>query len=147
MLSSRRYLTGPETRPDWRLFTTLVVDPVYVGHFSATFGRSPTTLTCRLRSRPLSAAWSGIDHRYAASGPLLRQPRNSKPNRIIPLGPHVDYALPRDRERLGWVMAKNPNHRCKSPISVKLKAAKPILVPLWPIKTQPFCDGSHAEGT
>ena len=35
------------TEADWRLFTTLLrFDPVYFGHFGATFAGSPTTRIC-----------------------------------------------------------------------------------------------------
>ena len=105
MLSSRRYLTGPETtEADWRLFTTLVrFDPVYVGHFKCNLRRiadypNLSGYVRDLYQQPGVASTVDMQHikdHYYASHETVN------PTRIIPLGPHIDYALPHDRERLG----------------------------------------------
>jgi glutathionyl-hydroquinone reductase len=104
MLSRQRYLVGPLTEADWRLFTTLVrFDPVYVGHFKCNLRRIADypNLSNYLRDlyqTPGVADTVSIDHikrHYYGSH------RHINPTGIVPLGPELDFSAPHDRGRFG----------------------------------------------
>jgi putative glutathione S-transferase len=103
-LSRQRYLVGPLTEADWRLFTTLVrFDPVYVGHFKCNLRRiadypNLSNYLRELYQMPGIADTVSIDHikrHYYASH------RQINPTGIVPLGPELDYSAPHDRARFG----------------------------------------------
>ncbi|MDH3512732.1 MAG: glutathione S-transferase family protein [Gammaproteobacteria bacterium] len=103
-LSRNRYLTGTRiTEADWRLFTTLVrFDPVYFGHFKC--NKQP------LRDYP--NLWGYVCDLFQITGvaetvdiPYIKQHYYGShtainPTGIVPVGPHIDYRVPHDRERL-----------------------------------------------
>jgi len=103
-LGQRRYLLGDEiTEADWRLFTTLVrFDPVYVGHFKCNLRRivDYPNLWGYLRDlfqQPLIAEtvnFSHIKRHYYRTHPTIN------PNRIVPVGPHMNLGAPHDRAAL-----------------------------------------------
>jgi glutathionyl-hydroquinone reductase len=104
MLSRQRYLVGPISEADWRLFTTLVrFDPVYVGHFKCNLRRIADypNLSNYLRDlyqTPGVAETVSIDHikrHYYGSH------RHINPTGIVPLGPELDFCAPHDRARFG----------------------------------------------
>ena len=103
-LEKSRYLTGDTiTEADWRLFTTLVrFDSVYVGHFKCNLRRivDYPNLWGYLRDLyqvPGIAETVVIDHikaHYYGSHETIN------PTRIIPIGPHIDFNIPHNREFL-----------------------------------------------
>ncbi|MDX1605042.1 MAG: glutathione S-transferase family protein [Candidatus Competibacterales bacterium] len=103
-LGRQRYLCGPRlTEADWRLFTTLVrFDPVYHYHFKCNRQRLSDhpalwNYTRELYQMPGIADTVDFDHiktHYYTSHPQVN------PNRIVPLGPELDFAAPHDRDRL-----------------------------------------------
>ncbi|ALM53237.1 glutathione S-transferase family protein [Halomonas huangheensis] len=103
-LSQHRYLAGAWlTEADIRLFTTLVrFDAVYHGHFKCNLRRIEDFPQLSNYLRELYQ-WPGIaetvnmDHiqrHYYMSHATIN------PNRIVPLGPHLDLQRQHDRERL-----------------------------------------------
>ncbi|MCL4744193.1 MAG: glutathione S-transferase family protein [Burkholderiaceae bacterium] len=100
-LSRQRYLLGDRlTEADWRLFTTLVrFDAVYHGHFKCNLRRLVDypvlwEYTRELYQCPGVAAtlnFEHIKHHYYRSHPTIN------PNRIVPLGPVIDFAAPHSR--------------------------------------------------
>ncbi len=103
-LSGRRYLLGERiTEADWRLFTTLVrFDAVYHGHFKCNLRRlvdypNLWAFTRELYQWPGVAATVNLEHirqHYYRSHPTIN------PNRIVPLGPMLDFEAPHGREEL-----------------------------------------------
>ena len=104
-LAKQRYLLGNTiTEADWRLFTTLLrFDPVYYTHFKCNLKRIADYPQLRNYLRDLyqkkhvhkSVNMSHIKEHYYTSHPHLN------PSGIIPLGPHLDYDAPHDRDRFG----------------------------------------------
>ena len=100
-LSGQRYLVGDRiTEADWRLFTTLVrFDPVYHGHFKCNLRRlvdlpNLWAYTRELYQVPGIADTVDLDHiqrHYYLSHPTIN------PNRIVPLGPELDFSEPHGR--------------------------------------------------
>jgi putative glutathione S-transferase len=103
-LGERRYLLGDRiTEADWRLFTTLVrFDPVYVGHFKCNLRRIADypNLAGYLRDlyqQPKVAETVNFNHikrHYYRTHPTIN------PNRIVPVGPHMNLVAPHGREAL-----------------------------------------------
>jgi putative glutathione S-transferase len=102
-LATRRYLVGPLTEADWRLFTTLVrFDAVYVGHFKCNLRRIADypNLSGYLRDlyqAPGIAETVSIDHikrHYYGSHATIN------PTGIVPLGPALDFESSPDRAHL-----------------------------------------------
>lgn len=103
-LSQQRYLVGARlTEADWRLFTTLVrFDPVYVGHFKCNRQRivdypNLSNYTRELFQFPGVADTVNMEH---IKKHYYQSQESINPNRIVALGPDVDYDKPHDRERL-----------------------------------------------
>jgi glutathionyl-hydroquinone reductase len=104
-LSRQRYLVGNRvSEADWRLFTTLLrFDAVYHGHFKCNLRQLAqyVNLSNYLRDLyqvPGIAETINMDHikrHYYMSMPTIN------PNRIVPLGPVLDFAAPHDRGRFG----------------------------------------------
>lgn len=104
ILSSQRYLTGPEIcEADWRLFTTLIrFDPVYVGHFKCNLYRIADcpNLFGYLRDlyqQPGIAEIVRMDHikqHYYGSHETVN------PSRIVPMGPEIDLLAPHGRDQI-----------------------------------------------
>ena len=103
-LRQKRYLVGDQiTEADWRLFTTLVrFDPVYHGHFK-----------CNLRRLvDYPNLWGYTRELYQVAGVAEtvnfehikehyhRSHESINPNRIVPLGPDVDFRQRHHRGRL-----------------------------------------------
>lgn len=104
ILSGQRYLVGATlTEADWRLFTTLIrFDAVYHGHFKCNRQRLEDFPSLSNYVRELFQ-WPGIsetvhfDHikrHYYYSHHMIN------PNRIVPVGPDVDYGGAHNRHRL-----------------------------------------------
>jgi len=103
-LGQLRYLLGDRiTEADWRLFTTLVrFDPVYVGHFKCNLRRIAdySNLAGYLRDlyqQPKVAETVNFNHikrHYYRTHPTIN------PNRIVPVGPHMNLVAPHGREAL-----------------------------------------------
>ena len=103
-LAKRRYLTGYQiTEADWRLFTTLVrFDPVYFGHFKCNLKRIsdyPNLLgyICDLYQQPGISSTVNMGH---IKQHYYRSHETINPNKIVPLGPTVDYSMPHDRSKI-----------------------------------------------
>jgi glutathionyl-hydroquinone reductase len=103
-LSRQRFLVGPQTEADWRLFTTLVrFDAVYYSHFKCNLRRiiDYPNLSNYLRDLyqvPGVAETVNLDHikrHYYGSH------RHVNPTGIVPIGPLLDFAAPHDRGRFG----------------------------------------------
>ncbi|NTU82371.1 MAG: glutathione S-transferase family protein [Chloroflexales bacterium] len=104
-LAKQRYLVGAQlTEADIRLFPTLVrFDSVYHSHFKCNLRRLVDyphlwAYTRDLFQRPDFGETTNFDHikrHYYMTHPQLN------PTRIVPLGPHLDWAAPHGRERLG----------------------------------------------
>jgi glutathionyl-hydroquinone reductase len=102
-LSRQRYLVGPQTEADWRLFTTLIrFDAVYYSHFKCNLRRivDYPNLENYLRDLyqvPGVAETVSIDqikrHYYSSQ-------RQVNPTGIVPIGPQIDFNAPHDRARL-----------------------------------------------
>ena len=101
ILGDNAYLAGNQvTEADWRLFTTLIrFDAVYVLHFKCNLRRIVdfTNLWPYLRDLyqvPGVAETVDFDHikrhYYVTHGSI-------NPNRIVPKGPEIDFALPHGR--------------------------------------------------
>ncbi len=103
-LASRRYLTGDLiTEADWRLFTTLIrFDTIYFGHFK-----------CNLRRiSDYPNLWGYIRDLYQYPGisetvdlefckqHYYRSHETVNPNRVVPIGPAIDFTTPHRREHL-----------------------------------------------
>ncbi|MEM7249729.1 MAG: glutathione S-transferase family protein [Acidobacteriota bacterium] len=99
-LSQRRYLVGDApTEADWRLFTTLIrFDAVYHGHFKCNLRRladypALSRYLRRLYQYPGVAETVDFDHvkrHYYVTHRALN------PTGIVPLGPELDYTIPRE---------------------------------------------------
>ena len=103
-LSRQRFLVGPLTEADWRLFTTLIrFDAVYYSHFKCNLRRivDYPNLSNYLRDLyqvPGIAETVNLDHikqHYYGSH------RNVNPTGIVPIGPLLDFAAPHNRGRFG----------------------------------------------
>lgn len=104
-LSHQRYLTGNQiTEADWRLFTTLIrFDSVYVGHFKCNVRRivDYPNLWGYLRDLyqiPGVAETVNMHHiktHYYCSHDTIN------PNKIVPVGPQIDFNSAHHREALG----------------------------------------------
>ena len=103
-LSRQRYLLGDRvTEADWRLFTTLVrFDAVYYGHFKCNLRRLVDYPALWAYTRELYQ-WPGVSQtvdlghikaHYYGSHPTIN------PNRIVPLGPVLDFDAPHGRESI-----------------------------------------------
>ncbi len=103
-LTDQRFLFGDSTTiADWRLFTTLLrFDPVYHGHFKCNIRRviDYPALWGYLRdllSVPGVLGTVNMDHikrHYYMTHPTIN------PNRVVPVGPALDYEEPHGREAL-----------------------------------------------
>lgn len=103
-LSARRYLVGDQlTEADWRLFPTLVrFDPVYVGHFKCDRRRIVDyphlwAYTRELYQYPGVAETVNFDH---IRRHYLYSHETINPNRIVSIGPVIDWLAPHGREAL-----------------------------------------------
>jgi putative glutathione S-transferase len=103
-LADQRYLFGNEqTLADWRLFPTLLrFDPVYVGHFKCNIRRivDYANLWPYLRDlyqTPGVAQTVDLDH---IKRHYYGTHQGINPAGIVPVGPLIDFAAPRDRARL-----------------------------------------------
>jgi glutathionyl-hydroquinone reductase len=103
-LSQQRFLVGPQTEADWRLFTTLIrFDAVYYSHFKCNLRRimDYPNLDNYLRDLyqvPGVAETVNLDHikrHYYGSH------RHVNPTGIVPIGPLLDFNEPHDRGRFG----------------------------------------------
>lgn len=104
-LSQQRYLTGNQiTEADWRLFTTLIrFDSVYVGHFKCNVRRivDYPNLWGYLRNLYQTSGvaetvnMSHIKTHYYGSHDTIN------PNKIVPIGPKIDFNSAHDRDALG----------------------------------------------
>jgi glutathionyl-hydroquinone reductase len=103
-LSRHRFLVGPQTEADWRLFTTLIrFDAVYYSHFKCNLRRiiDYPNLSNYLRDLyqvPGIAETVNFDHikrHYYGSH------RHVNPTGIVPIGPVLDFTAPHDRGRFG----------------------------------------------
>ncbi len=104
LLSRQRYLAGSQiTEADWRLFTTLIrFDAVYHGHFKCNRQRledfpNLSNYTRELFQWPHIADTVHFDHikrHYYYSHHMIN------PNRVVPVGPQIDYHRPHNRTRL-----------------------------------------------
>jgi glutathionyl-hydroquinone reductase len=100
-LAGQAWLCGERiTEADWRLFTTLVrFDPVYVGHFKCNLRRivdypNLWDYVCALYQIAGVRETVDFDHikrHYYMSHTSIN------PNRIVPLGPTLDFAAPSRR--------------------------------------------------
>lgn len=104
-LSRARYLVGGTlTEADWRLFTTLIrFDAVYHGHFKCNLRRIEDypNLAGYLRDlyqTPGIAETVDLDH---IKRHYYMSHEHINPNRIVPLGPELDFRRPHDRGRFG----------------------------------------------
>lgn len=104
-LSRTRYLVGSTlTEADWRLFTTLIrFDAVYHGHFKCNLRRIEDypSLSGYLRDlyqMPGIAETVDLDH---IKRHYYMSHEHINPNRIVPLGPLLNFRRPHDRERFG----------------------------------------------
>lgn len=103
-LGGQRYLAGPGlTEADWRLFTTLIrFDAVYHGHFKTNRQRIADYPAIGNYLRELyqypgvaqTVNFAHIKQHYYGSHASIN------PSRVVPLGPHQDFTLPHDRDRL-----------------------------------------------
>ena len=103
-LGGQRYLAGPSlTEADWRLFTTLIrFDAVYHGHFKTNRQRIADYPAIGNYLRELyqypgvaqTVNFAHIKQHYYGSHASIN------PSRVVPLGPHQDFTLPHDRDRL-----------------------------------------------
>ena len=103
-LGGQRYLAGPGlTEADWRLFTTLIrFDAVYHGHFKTNRQRIADYPAIGNYLRELyqypgvtqTVNFAHIKQHYYGSHATIN------PSRVVPLGPHQDFTLPHDRDRL-----------------------------------------------
>ena len=103
-LGGQRYLAGPGlTEADWRLFTTLIrFDAVYHGHFKTNRQRIADYPAISNYLRELyqypgvtqTVNFAHIKQHYYGSHASIN------PSRVVPLGPHQDFTLPHDRDRL-----------------------------------------------
>ena len=103
-LGGQRYLAGPGlTEADWRLFTTLIrFDAVYHGHFKTNRQRIADYPAIGNYLRELyqypgvaqTVNFAHIKQHYYGSHASIN------PSRVMPLGPHQDFTLPHDRDRL-----------------------------------------------
>jgi glutathionyl-hydroquinone reductase len=117
-LATHRYLCGGRlTEADWRLFTTLVrFDAVYVGHFKCNLRRITDYpnlwgFTRELYQYPGVAGTTDFTHikrHYYQSHETIN------PNRIVPLGPDLDFVSAHGRERLSAPRAQRD--RSPSPV-------------------------------
>jgi putative glutathione S-transferase len=104
-LARQRFLLGAElTEADVCFFTTLArFDPVYHYHFKCNVRRlrDYENLWGYVRDvyqQPGVAATVNLEH---IKQHYYRSHETVNPRRIVPLGPHVDYAEPHDRAKLG----------------------------------------------
>jgi putative glutathione S-transferase len=103
LLDRQRFLCGARiTEADWRLFATLVrFDAVYVGHFKCNLRRLSEypnlfAYTSDLYQWPDvrgTVDFAHIERHYYESHTTIN------PTRVVPLGPHLDFAQPHGRDR------------------------------------------------
>ncbi|MEP4379906.1 MAG: glutathione S-transferase family protein [Alphaproteobacteria bacterium] len=101
-LSKQRYLIGDrQTEADWRLFTTLLrFDPVYHGHFKCNIRRLidyPNLWNYTRDLYQVPGVTSTIDHAHIKTH-YYSSHETVNPNRIVPVGPEIDYLAPHNRE-------------------------------------------------
>jgi putative glutathione S-transferase len=102
-LASRRYLCGPLTEADLRLFTTLVrFDPVYVGHFKCNLRRIADYphLSGYLRDLYQLPGIAETVNMAHIKGHYYESHKSINPTGIVPLGPIMDLDAPHGREGL-----------------------------------------------
>lgn len=102
-LAGQRYLVGDRvTEADWRFFTTLVrFDLVYYAHFKCNLRRlaeypnlqNYVTELYQMPGVAETVSFEQIKENYYGSQ------RRVNPTGIVPLGPHVDFTVPHDRDR------------------------------------------------
>jgi len=104
LLGTRRYLLGGrQTEADWRLFPTLIrFDEVYHGHFKCNLRRLvdyPNLFgyTRDLYQQDGIAETVNFDH---IKRHYYQTHDDINPNRIVPLGPMVDFLAPHQRDAL-----------------------------------------------
>jgi glutathionyl-hydroquinone reductase len=103
LLDRQRFLCGARiTEADWRLFATLVrFDSVYVGHFKCNLRRLSEYANLFAYTSDLyqwpdvrgTVDFSHIKRHYYESHTTIN------PTRVVPLGPHVDFAQPHGCDR------------------------------------------------
>jgi putative glutathione S-transferase len=103
-LARTRYLVGATlTEADWRLFTTLVrFDAVYHGHFKCNLRRiedypNLSGYLRQLYQMPGIAETVDLDH---IKRHYYMSHQHINPNRIVPLGPLLDFERPHGRDNL-----------------------------------------------
>jgi len=103
-LARQRYLVGDRlTEADWRLFTTLLrFDPVYYGHFKCNIRRIEDypNLSNYLRELYQVPGVAGTVDMTTIKEHYYRSHESVNPNRIVPVGPDIDYTRPHNRDRL-----------------------------------------------
>jgi glutathionyl-hydroquinone reductase len=103
-LATRRYLTGSRlTEADIRLFTTLIrFDPVYHGHFKCNLHRviDYPNLWGFLRDVYQTGGIAETVHVDFIKRHYYGSHANLNPQRIVPIGPDLNYETPHGRERL-----------------------------------------------
>jgi putative glutathione S-transferase len=104
MLSDQRYLCGDKPlEADWRLLPTLLrFDLIYHGHFKCNLKRlidypNLWAYTRDLYQYPGVASTCNFKH---AKHHYLESHDTINPNRIVPIGPAVDFSLPHGRQHL-----------------------------------------------
>ncbi|HEX8372427.1 MAG TPA: glutathione S-transferase family protein [Chthoniobacterales bacterium] len=104
LLAERRYLFGDrQTESDWRLFPTLIrFDEVYHGHFKCNLRRlvdypNLFAYVRDLYQQPGVAETVNFGHIKCH---YYQTHDEINPNRIIPLGPMIDFSAPHGRENL-----------------------------------------------
>ena len=104
-LSQQRYLTGSKiTEADWRLFTTLIrFDSVYVGHFKCNIRRITDypNLWGYLRDLYQTKGVAETVNMTHIKTHYYQSHDTINPNKIIPVGPKIDFNSAHDREALG----------------------------------------------
>ncbi|WP_169391876.1 MULTISPECIES: glutathione S-transferase family protein [Psychrobacter] len=104
-LSSQQYLTGSQiTEADWRLFTTLIrFDSVYVGHFKCNIRRivDYPNLWGYLRDLYQTKGVSETVNMAHIKTHYYQSHDTINPNKIIPVGPKIDFNSAHGREALG----------------------------------------------
>lgn len=103
-LGSKRFLFGNRiVETDWRLFLTLVrFDPVYHGHFKCNVRRIIDYRNLHgylldLYQQPGISETVNLDH---IKRHYYMTHDDINPNRLVPIGPEIDYNAPHGREHL-----------------------------------------------
>lgn len=106
-LTERRYLMGDRvTECDWRLFVSLIrFDAVYVSHFKCNIRRIEDYSNISQYMRELYQ-WPGIAETVDMTSCKLHYYQSHatiNPNKIVPVGPALDFTAPHDRGHLASI--------------------------------------------